>query len=103
MSNQSNKEIIDFTNQSVDQILTIVERSDIEDVKELCRIVSEMSAKKGKEAVLLLNVINPETATLRECIKIISNFKNSPICKRIGELFKENESLPEIDYSHEID
>ena len=62
-----------------------------------------MSKNKGKDSILLLNVISSETASFEECVKIISNFSEFPICKRLGYLFNCEGSQPEYDYQHEID
>ena len=51
---------------------------------------------------MLLNVINIEYATFEECVRILSSFENSNLCKRLRKLLKEKAMFPEIDYPHEI-
>ena len=92
----------DFYKLPTKEILEIIGRSNIEDVELLCGIVSKMNESKGKDSILLLNEINPENTTLEECVKIISSFKSSKFCRRIGKLFEENENSPEVDFQHEI-
>ena len=85
------------------EILKIVEKSEFGDIKIICELASRMSENKGEESTLLLNVIKTEEATLEECIKILSKFEHSPLCKRTSELFNEDKKQPEVDYEHEID
>ena len=92
----------DFYSLPTDEILRIIGKSNIEDTELLCEIISKMSETKKINALLLLGVINPENVTLEECIKVISQFKISPICKRLGRLFVEKAKMPEVDYLHEI-
>ena len=92
-----------FYSLPTNEILTILQKSDIESIELLSSIVTKMSEKKGKESPLLLNVIDPKNATFDECINIISNFTNCPLCKRIGQLHDDDKRLPVIDYEHEIE
>ena len=91
-----------FYSLQTSEILKVVEKSGIRDPELLCELVRKMSERKGKEAPLLLNVISSEDATLEECVKVISCFGGCPICRRAGELFKEEERLAERDYQNEI-
>ena len=91
-----------FFELPTNEILKIVDKSDIENIDLICSIITKMSESKKEESVLLLNVIKANENTLEECIKIVSNFNCSPICRRIGELLKENEALPERDTEQEI-
>ena len=75
-------------------ICSIIGKSATEDVSLLKAIVQSMSKHKGEESALVLNVLSPEKATFDECIDIISCLETSPICKRIGNLHRENELLP---------
>ena len=79
------------------EILKIVDKSNIEDVEQICSIVSKMSESKKEESILLLNVIKANETTFEECIKILSKFETSPICRRTSELFDEEGKLPEPD------
>ena len=92
-----------FYSLPTNEILTILQKSDIESIELLSSIVTKMSEKKGKESPLLLNVIDPKNATFDECINIISNFTNCPLCKRIGQLHDDDKRLPVRDYEHEIE
>ena len=62
-----------------------------------------MLAKKGEESTLLLNVIKREEAVLEECIKILSKFEHSQICKRTSELFNKDKELLERDIEQELE
>ena len=75
------------------EILKIVDKSNIENVEQICSIISKMSETKKEESILLLNVIKANEKTFEECLEIISKFDFSPICRRTSELFKENEEL----------
>ena len=91
-----------FYSLPMNEILTILGKSDIESVGLLCNIVSKISEKNEKESPLLLNVIDPKDATFDECISIISKFTRCPLCKRIGQMHEDNKNLPDRDYEHEI-
>ena len=84
------------------EILKIIDKSDIEDVEQICSIISKMGESKKEESILLLNVIKADEPTLNECVTILSQFESSPVCRRMSELFSENEKLPERDTEHEI-
>ena len=85
------------------EILKIIEKSEFDDVELLYELISRMSSSKGKESTLLLNVIKREEADFEECIKILSKFEHSQICQRTGELFTEENQLPEKDFEEEIE
>ena len=91
---EENEKIIkedSFYELPTNEILKIVEKSENEDAKLLYELISRMSEREGKEAALLLNVIKMEKATLEECIKILSSFKQCPLCQRTDKLFREEE------------
>ena len=90
-----------FYDLPINEILKIIGKSELDDIKLLLDVISRMSEKKGEESTLLLNVIDCKEASLEECIKILSMFKQCRICQRVYELFNENESLLERDYEHE--
>ena len=92
-----------FYSLPTEEIVRIIEKSSINDAKLLMELTGNMSNNKGKDAVLLLNVISSEEATFEECVKIISNFSKCPLCSRLGNLFNSEERQPEYDYQHEID
>ena len=75
-----------FYSLPMNEILTILQKGDIESVDLLSSIVTKTSEKKGEESPLLLNVIYPKDAAFDECISIISKFTKCPLCKQIGEL-----------------
>ena len=84
------------------EIIKIIQKSHVSDYSSLKMLVSKINETKSEESVLILNVIDPEESSFDECIRIISGLKNSPICKRIGELFEKNASLPSKEYEHGI-
>ena len=92
-----------FYTLPTNEILTIIQKSGIENVEQLSSIVNKMNERKGEESPLLLNVIDPKNNTFDECIRIISKFTKCPLCKRIGELHNDNRKLPDRDYEHEIE
>ena len=49
-----------------------------------------------------MSAIDSKNSTLNECIKIFSEFKESPILRKTALKFRENETLLERDYEHEI-
>ena len=63
------------------EILKIIDKSDIEDVEQICSIISKMGESKKEESILLLNVIKADEATLNECVTILSQFESSPVCR----------------------
>ena len=85
-----------FYSLPTEEIVRIIEKSSINDAKLLNELTENMNKNKGKDAVLLLNVISSEEATFEECVKIISNFSECPICTRLGDLFNSEGSLPEL-------
>ena len=92
-----------FYSLPTEEIVRIIEKSSINDAKLLMELIRNMNKNKGKDAVLLLNVISSEEATFKECITNISNFSEFTICTRLGDLFNSDAILPERDYQHEID
>ena len=92
-----------FYSLPTEEIVRIIEKGRIDDAELLIELTGNMSKNKGKDSVLLLSVISSETASFEECVKIISNFSEIPICKRLGYLFNCEGSQPEYDYQHEID
>ena len=89
-----------FYELPTNEILKIVIKSEIDDIDVLCELISRMRSKKRGESTLLLNVIKREEATLEECIKILSTFKQCPICKHMNELFKNDKEFPDMDYEY---
>ena len=83
-------------------ILRIIKKSKIRDVALICELVSRMVKSKGEESILLLNVIDRRRTKLDDCIKIISQFNNCPLCKLMGELYMDFKGLPERDYEADI-
>ena len=91
-----------FYELPTNEILKIIEKSDIQDTKLINLLSTKMNKHKGKASILLLNVIDPKDAVFDDCIEIISKFNKCPFCKRIGKLYEENKNLPYRDYEHEI-
>ena len=91
-----------FFSLPTDEIVKILHKSDISNAETYHKIINRICHAKGREAALVLNVVETKEATLEECVKIISSLKCSPVCVRLGDLYEENEKQPEIDYEHEI-
>ena len=91
-----------FFSLPTNEIVKIVQKSDISNAETYSNIIVRMCEAKGGEAALILNVVEAKEATLEECVKIVSSLKCSPICVRLGDLYAEDEPLPERDYEYEI-
>jgi surface protein len=91
-----------FFSLPTNEIVKIIQKSDISNAETYSNIISRMCEVKKGEAALILNVVESKEATFEECVKIISSLKSSPICVRLGDLYEENEKMPEIDYEHEM-
>ena len=91
-----------FFELPTNEILKIIDKSNIEDIDQICSFISKMNENKKEESILLLNVIKADETTFEGCMKILSKFDSSPICRRTSELFDENKKLPERDNEHEI-
>jgi hypothetical protein len=85
-----------------DEIIKIIQKSDISNAETYSKIITRMCNAKGGEAALILNVVELKEATLKECVKIVSSLKSSSVCARLGDLYAENECTAERDYEHEI-
>ena len=59
-----------FYTLPTDEILKIIEKANPEDIDLLCKIISKMCENKEKEAVLLLNMLNPQNITFEEWVKL---------------------------------
>ena len=91
-----------FFSLPTNEIVKIIQKSNIYDAEMYSNIIVRMCEAKGGEAALILNVVEPKEVTFEECVKIISSLKCSPICVRLSDLHNENEKQPEIDYEYEI-
>ena len=92
----------DFYELPTNEILYLTRQSNIDNIDTLKEFISKMISIKGNWSTLLLSVIDPKDKTLEECINIIAQFTNCPICKRIEELYRDNEKLVDRDYDYEI-
>jgi hypothetical protein len=103
---ESIEEIIEedelFFSLPTNEITKIIQKSDISNAETYSNIISRLCEAKGGEAALILNVIEAKEANFEECVRIVSSLKCSPVCVRLGDLYKENENQPEFDYEHEI-
>jgi hypothetical protein len=86
-----------FFSLPTNEIVKIIQKSNISNAETYSNIISRMCEVKGGEAALLLNVVESKEATFEECVKIVSSLKCSPICVRLGDIYAENEKQPEID------
>jgi hypothetical protein len=86
----------------MNEIVKIIEKSNISNAKLYSSIISRMCCVKGKEAALFLNVVEASGATLKECVQIVSSLTCSQVCVTLGKLYKDNESMVERDYSSEV-
>ena len=91
-----------FYQLPINEILKIIRKRQIKDIDLIYKISSMTNENKGSESILLLNAVDIEEISLEECIKIISSFTSSPICRKTGELFEESMKDPAFDYEYEI-
>ena len=91
-----------FFSLPTNEIIKIIQKSDISNAETYSKIISRMCEVKSGEAALIPNVVEAKEATFEECVQIVSSLNCSPICVRLGELYEENENQPEIDYEQEI-
>ena len=93
----------EFYSLPTNEILELLGKSNIKNKKLLPTIASKMNASKGKDAIQLLNVLNPDGLAFESCISVISEIKSSPFLKKIGYLHAEDKGLVDIDYKGMID
>jgi hypothetical protein len=91
-----------FFSLPMNEIVNIIQKSDISNPETYSNIISRMYEVKGGDAAIILNAVEAKEATFEECIKIISSLKCSPVCVRLGDLHAEDTKQPEIDYEHTI-
>ena len=96
-------EIKDFYKLPIFEIRKIIKKSDIYSAQTLFKLVKTLSVNKGEEAAMILNDINAIEFDLNQCINIISGLGTCSLCTRIYEIYKEELTLPSIDYQNEID
>jgi ankyrin repeat protein len=92
-----------FFSLPTNEIVKIIQKSGTSNAETCSNIIIKMCEAKGGEAALVLNVIEPKEATFNECVKIVSSLNCSPICVKLGDLYTEDDKLPERDYEHEIE
>ena len=92
-----------FYELPTNEVLKIVGKSEFEDLELLYEVISRMCECKGEESTLLLNVIKCDEATLEDCVKILSKFKYSQLCRRTSKLFFDEKYLPERDIKRETE
>ena len=90
-----------FYELPTNEILTIIEKSEIREIELIWCAISKMRRSKGNESTLLLNVIKKEDATFEECIKTLSKFEQCQFCRRANELYEDEKNLPVRDFRHE--
>ena len=93
--------------EQISKIIKKVEFSNEDEVNDplilLQTLIEKTSEVYEKEAVLLLNdikVSNLPQPTLEDIIGIVSKFTKSEILTKLGELYKEEKSLPKLDYEY---
>ena len=82
-----------FFSLPTNEIIKIIQKSDVSNVETYSSIISRMCEVKGGEAALILNAVKAEEADFKKCVKIVSSLKCSSVCVRLGDLYEEYESI----------
>lgn len=83
-------------------ILDILKKTSVS-IEQAKEIASKMSEYKHGEALLILDSITfDDEVTLKDCLEIISCFKNIKFCETVNEQYSAYKQLPERDYEGEI-
>ena len=88
---------------NTESILKIFKESEIKEGSKIIKFVKKIVEEKKEESNKLLSFIEANEFELKDCINILSKFKNIPIYRRIGELFSEEKLIPVPDYKYEIE
>jgi hypothetical protein len=91
-----------FFTLPTNEIVKIIQKSSISNIETYYKIIIRVCEAKDREAALILNAVEAKRATFEECVKIISCLKCSPVCVRLGSLFKENDVHRVREYKHEL-
>ena len=84
--------------KTISHVLMSANTNDLS-VNKICKFVTKLTEFKPNDAVIILNNLRKRHATLDETLKIISCFTSSPICRHLGRLVEEENSLLSIDYT----
>ena len=75
-----------FFSLPTNEIVKIIQKSEISHAETYINIISKMCEAKGGEAALVLNAIGAKESTFEECVEIVSSLKCSPVSLRLREL-----------------
>ena len=76
--------------------------SNEESVETFSIMITKMNQIKPDEAILLLNIIPNNCLTEEQILKILFNFKHSPLISGLAKFYEDKNQLPEKDYEYEI-
>ena len=91
-------------------ILSIVEKMDLSEpadsISNIEKLIKGVIAANpnNDETLFLLKKFNLDESncSLNDIITILKSFSNVPICVKLGELYLENNQLPDKDYDYEL-
>ena len=88
-------------------IIKLIEFDVLEDPKEFTKTYiknATLSHSTELDVLDLLKYIQTNNIeyTLNECIDIFNSFDNIPLCHTLVSTYRENESLPDVDYEYEL-
>ena len=81
----------DFFSLPIEYILSIIKKACKTSDKNIFASIKDIISKMSKirnDTPLILNACDFPEATADECIEIISRLKCSPLCKRLGKVYK---------------
>ena len=73
-----------FFTLPTNEIIKIIQKSDVSNVETYSSIISRMCKAKGEETALVLNAVKAEEADFKECVKIVSSLKCSSVCANLA-------------------
>lgn len=68
----------------------------------ISKVIKSISIRDPESGFNVLKLVKLDAVTFEECVAIISSATGCPICKRLGEMFAESNSLAERDYVFEL-
>ena len=85
-------------NEINDILCMYIQATDECDASAISELIARVSLADPKGGFLLLNSVKLKEPTIEDCIKIISSASGCQICKQLGEIFSEENSIPTVDY-----
>ena len=73
-----------FFSLPTNEIIKIIQKSDVSNAETYSNIIVKIFEAKGEETALILNVVKASEATFEECVKIVSSLKCSSVCANLA-------------------